>query len=169
MQKLYRKWRKNLYKPHKFPAPLLQRLKQENSTMLDFACPHCPNSLWYQKELSQQILRNIEEKLDNVYARSHVKYITVKRRLKIVAVVFFILTIYQNRLKTTRKKFFKKVDKYEGVGNRRYMEFEFALPNELKTVEVLRSKVSSKLAHRSVAYLISKLLGLWQRKIYAPQ
>ena len=37
---------------------LLQLLKQENSKMLpkeDFACPHCPNSLWFiqnQKELT---------------------------------------------------------------------------------------------------------------------
>ncbi len=37
-------------------------------------------------------------------------------------------------------------DKYEGIGNRRYMEIEFALPNKLKTMEEYRQIIDAFLA-----------------------
>jgi hypothetical protein len=61
------------------------------------------------KQTSQQILKNIEEKLENVYAESHVEYIyTEKKHLKVEAVAFSILTVYQSGLKMTRKNFLKR-------------------------------------------------------------
>ena len=44
------------------------------------------------------------------------------------------------------EKFFQAADKYEGCGNRRYMEIEFALPNELATVEQYRKIIDEFIA-----------------------
>ena len=45
--------------------------------------------------------------------------------------------------KNDPKKFFQAADRYEGKGNRRYREIEFALPNELKTVEQYRQIIDA--------------------------
>ncbi|MBQ7198883.1 MAG: MobA/MobL family protein, partial [Selenomonadaceae bacterium] len=44
------------------------------------------------------------------------------------------------------KKFFQAADRYEGCGNRRYMEIEFALPNELSTVDQYRQIIEAFIA-----------------------
>ena len=61
------------------------------------------------------------------------------------------------------KKFFQAADKYEGCGNRRYMEIEFALPNEFTNVEQYRQIIdaflSMHLSDHYFAYAIHEKIG----------
>ena len=50
--------------------------------------------------MAEKILERIDEKLDHVFASSHVEYITAKKRLKGAAAVFSILTNCPNGRKT---------------------------------------------------------------------
>ena len=116
------------------------------------------------KQTSQQILQNIEEKLDNVYAESHVEYINRERAFESRGGCIFHSHHLPKWAKDDPKKFFKMADKYEGIGKRRYMEIEFALPNELKTVEEYRQIIDAFLAkHLSnhyYAYAIHEKIGM---------
>ena len=61
------------------------------------------------------------------------------------------------------KKFFQAADRYEGCGNRRYMEIEFALPNELTTVEqyrqIIEAFIAKHLNEHYFAYAIHEKFG----------
>ena len=116
------------------------------------------------KQISQQILQNIEEKLDNVYAESHVEYINREKAFESRGGCIFHSHHLPKWAKDDPKKFFKAADKYEGVGNRRYMEIEFALPNELKTVEEYRQIIDAfldkHLSNHYYAYAIHEKIGM---------
>ena len=62
------------------------------------------------------------------------------------------------------KIFFQAADKYEGIGHRRYVEIEFALPNELTSVEQFRQIIDAFIAkHLSdhyYAYAIHNKIGM---------
>ena len=62
------------------------------------------------------------------------------------------------------KKFFQAADRYEGIDNRRYMEIEFALPNELKTVEqyrqIIDAFIAKHLSDHYYAYAIHNKIGV---------
>ena len=115
------------------------------------------------KQTTQQILKNIEEKLDNVYAESHVEYINREKAFESRGGCIFHSHKLPRWAKDDPKKFFKMADKYEGVGNRRYMEIEFALPNELKTVEQYRQIIDAfldkHLSNHYYAYAIHEKIG----------
>ena len=116
------------------------------------------------KQTSLQILKNIEEKLDSVYAESHVEYINREKAFENRGGCIFHSHHLPKWAKDDPKIFFKMADKYEGVGNRRYMEIEFALPNEFKTVEEYRQIIDAFLAkHLSkhyYAYAIHEKIGM---------
>ena len=116
------------------------------------------------KQTTQEILQNIESKLDNVYAESHVEYINREKAFESRGGCIFHSHHLPKWAKDDPKKFFKMADKYEGIGNRRYMEIEFALPNELKTVEEYRQIIDAFLAkHLSnhyYAYAIHEKIGI---------
>ena len=61
------------------------------------------------------------------------------------------------------KKFFQAADKYEGCGNRRYMEIEFALPNELTSVaqyrQIIEAFIAKHLIDHYYAYAIHEKIG----------
>ena len=88
-------------------------------------------------------MRNIEEKLDNIYAESHVEYINWEKTFENRGGCIFHSHHLPKWAKYDHKKFFTAADKYEGVGNRRYMEIEFTLPNELKAVEQYRQIIDA--------------------------
>ena len=62
------------------------------------------------------------------------------------------------------KNFFQAAKEYEGVGNRRYMEIEFALPNDLKTVEqyqqIIDAFIAKHLKDHYYAYAIHNKIGM---------
>ena len=120
--------------------------------------------LKFAKRTTQEILKNIEEKLDNVYAESHVEYINREKAFENRGGCIFHSHHLPKWAKDDPKKFFKMADKYEGVGNRRYMEIEFALPNELKTVEqyrqIIDAFIEKHLTNHYYAYAIHEKIGM---------
>ena len=148
-------------------------LQNDESGKLDeLAKNSYPNVRWdfssqflkLAKETTQQILHNIESKLDNVYAESHVEYINREKAFESRGGCIFHAHHLPKWAKDDPKKFFKMADKYEGVGNRRYMEIEFALSNELKTVEQYRQIIDTFLAkhlkNHYYAYAIHEKIGI---------
>ena len=116
------------------------------------------------QQTTQQILHNIEEKLDNVYAESHVEYINREKAFESRGGCIFHTHHLPKWAKDDPKKFFKMAAKYEGVVNRRYMEIEFALPNELKTVaqyrQIIDAFLAKHLANHYYAYAIHEKIGM---------
>ena len=116
------------------------------------------------KQTSQQIMKNIEEKLDNVYAESHVEYINREKAFEKKGGCIFHSHHLPKWAKNDPKIFFKMADKYESVGNRRYMEVEFALPNEFKTVEeyrqIIDAFIEKYLSSHYYAYAIHEKIGM---------
>ena len=87
---------------------------------------------------SDKILENIYENLNHLSAQSHVEYINRENAFAKRGGCIFHAHHLPNWANDDQKKFFRAADKYEGCGNRRYVEIEFALPNELTTVEQYR-------------------------------
>ena len=81
-------------------------------------------------ETAHKILERMEKK--QTVAESHVEYINRERAYEKRGECIFHAHRLPKWTHDDPKKFFQAADKYEGVGNRRYMEIEFALPNELK-------------------------------------
>ena len=97
---------------------------------------------------AEKIIERIDEKLDHVFAASHVEYINREKAFESRGGCIFQAHHLPKWAKNDPKKFFKAADKYEGVGNRRYMEIEFALPNELQTLEQYRQIIDAFIEKR---------------------
>ena len=148
-------------------------LQNNESGKLDSLAKNCYSNVRWDfssqflklaKETTQEILNNIESKLDNVYAESHVEYINREKAFENRGGCIFHFHHLPKWAKDDPKKFFKMADKYEGVGNRRYMEIEFALPNELKTVEqyrqIIDAFIAKHLSDHYYAYAIHDKIGV---------
>ena len=112
----------------------------------------------------QEILKKEEENQTDINAESHVEYINREKAFEKRGGCIFHSHHLPQWAKDDPQKFFKAADKYEGIGNRRYVEIEFALPNELKTVEQYRQIIDAFLAkHLSnhyYAYAIHEKKGI---------
>ena len=115
------------------------------------------------KWTAEKIMERLDEKLDHVFASSHVEYINREKAFANRGDCIFHFHHLPKWAKDDPKKFFKAADKYEGVGNRRYMEIEFALPNELQTVEQFRQIIDAfiekHLKDHYYAYAIHNKIG----------
>jgi len=121
-----------------------------------------------QKQLAQrtanQILQNIQESKVQSSAKTHVEYINREKAFEKRGGCIFHTHRLPKWAKDDPKKFFQAADKYEGKGNRRYMEIEFALPNELKTVDqyrqIIDSFIAKHLSNHYYAYAIHNKMGI---------
>ena len=93
---------------------------------------------------ANKILENIREAQES--AVSHVEYINREKAYENRGGCIFHAHYVPKWAHDDPKKFFQAADRYEGVGNRRYVEIEFALPNELKTVEQYRQIIDAFIA-----------------------
>ena len=97
-------------------------------------------------------------------AQAHVEYINRERAFAQRGECIFHAHRLPKWAHDDPKKFFQTADRYEGVGNRRYMEIEFALPNELKTVEqyrqIIDAFISKHLSKHYYAYAIHEKKGM---------
>jgi hypothetical protein len=113
---------------------------------------------------ANKILENIEETKGQHSALSHVEYINREKAFAKRGGCIFYAHRLPKWAKNDPKKFFQAADKYEGKGNRRYMEIEFALPNELKTVEQYRQTIDAfitkHLSNHYYAYAIHNKIGV---------
>lgn len=98
------------------------------------------------KFTANKILENIADTMEQLSALSHVEYINREKAFAKRGGCIFHSHRLPKWAKNDPKKFFQAADKYEGKGNRRYMEIEFALPNELKTVEQYRQIIDAFIA-----------------------
>ena len=92
------------------------------------------------------ILQRIHENLNHLSAQSHVEYINRENAFAHRGGCIFQAHHLPKWAKDDPKKFFRAADKYEGCGNRRYVEIEFALPNELHTVEQYKQIIDAFIA-----------------------
>ena len=95
---------------------------------------------------ADKILENINENLAHLSAKSHVEYINRENAFAKRGGCIFQAHHLPKWANDDPKKFFRAADKYEGCGNRRYVEIEFALPNELHSVEQYRQIIDAFIA-----------------------
>ena len=97
-------------------------------------------------------------------AQSHLEYINREKAYENRGACIFHTHRLPKWAKNDPKKFFQAADKYEGVGHRRYVEIEFALPNELKTVEqyrqIIDAFIAKHLSEHYYAYAIHDKIGM---------
>lgn len=119
-----------------------------------------------RKKLAVDTARKILERLQKkqTEAQDHVEYINRERAFTQRGECIFHAHRLPNWAHDDPKKFFQAADRYEGTGNRRYMEIEFALPNELKTVQqyhqIIDAFISKHLSDHYYAYAIHDKNGM---------
>ena len=105
-----------------------------------------------------------EEKKKQMQAESHLQYINREEAFSNRGACIFHSHHLPKWANGDPKKFFQAADKYEGVGHRRYVEIEFALPNELKTVEqyrqIIDAFIAKHLSDHYYAYAIHDKMGM---------
>ena len=109
---------------------------------------------------AQKILQHMEK----TNAQSHLEYINRERAFENRGACIFHSHHLPKWAKNDPKKFFQAADKYEGIGHRRYVEIEFALPNELKTVDqyrqIIDAFIAKHLSDHYYAYAIHDKIGM---------
>ena len=119
-----------------------------------------------RKKLAVDTARKILERLQKkqTEAQDHVEYINRERAFTQRGECIFHAHRLPNWAHDDPKKFFQAADRYEGTGNRRYMEIEFALPNELKTVQqyhqIIDAFIAKHLSDHYYAYAIHDKNGM---------
>ena len=129
-----------------------------------------------QKRLAQltakKILENVQEAQKQKSSVSHTEYINRENAYKHRGGCIFQFHHLPKWAHDDPKKFFQAADKYEGVGHRRYVEIEFALPNELKTVEQYRQIIdpfiAKHLSDHYFAYAIHNKIGMMSEGQHHP-
>ena len=105
-----------------------------------------------------------EEKQKHMNAQEHFQYINREEAYSNRGACIFHSHHLPKWANNDPKKFFQAADRYEGVGHRRYVEIEFALPNELKTVEQYRQIIdpfiAKHLQNHYYAYAIHNKIGM---------
>ena len=113
---------------------------------------------------AKKILENMAEAMTDHSALSHVEYINRENAFANRGGCIFHSQHLPKWAHNDPKIFFQAADEYEGVGNRRYREIEFALPNELKTVEqyrrIIDAFIAKHLSNHYYAYAIYNKIGV---------
>ena len=121
---------------------------------------------------AKEILNRIEENMDQVFASSHVEYINRENAFAKRGGCIFHAHQLPKWAKDNPKIFFQAADKYEGKDNRRYREIEFALPNELKSVEqyrqIIDAFIDKHLKDHYYAYAIHDKIGMMSNGQHHP-
>ena len=124
------------------------------------------------KFTADKILENITQTMEQLSALSHVEYINREKAFEKRGGCIFHTHHLPKWAHDDPKKFFQAADKYEGKSNRRYMEIEFALPNELKTVEQYRQIIDAFIAKHLndhyYAYAIHNKIGVMSDEQHHP-
>ena len=112
----------------------------------------------------KKILENVTEAMEEQSAVSHVEYINRERAFANRGGCIFHAHRLPKWAQDDPKNFFQAAEEYEAVGNRRYREIEFALPNELKTVEqyrqIIDAFIAKHLSEHYYAYAIHNKIGV---------
>ena len=117
-----------------------------------------------RKKFALDTTKKILQHIAKTNAQSHLEYINRERAYENRGACIFHTHRLPKWAKNDPKKFFQAADIYEGVGHRRYVEIEFALPNELKTVEqyrqIIDAFIAKHLSDHYYAYAIHDKIGM---------
>ena len=143
-----------------FQDKLMQRAFQQKKAEQDISLELDQFALLSTKK----ILENLAEAQKQQFAVSHVEYINREKAYENRGGCIFQAHHLPQWAQDDPKIFFQAADKYEGVGHRRYVEIEFALPNELKTVEqyrqIIDAFIAKHLSDHYYAYAIHNKMGV---------
>jgi len=109
-----------------------------------------------------RIIDNIEKSEDQVHAFSHVEYINREAAFEKKGGCVYTENHLPNWAKNDSKKFFAAADRYEGKKNTRYMEFQFALPNELtmeQNLELIHNYIEKEIPNHYYTFAIHDKVG----------
>ena len=124
------------------------------------------------KLTAKKILENVTEALEEESAVSHVEYINRERAFANRGGCIFHGHHLPKWAQDDPKNFFQAAEEYEAIGNRRYREIEFALPNELKTVEqyrqIIDAFIAKHLSEHYYAYAIHNKIGVMSEGQHHP-
>ena len=117
----------------------------------------------FAKWTADKILQRIHYSQSFLSAESHLEYINRKNAFAHRGGCIFHAHHLPKWAHDDPKNFFKAADRYEGKGNRRYVEIEFSLPNELKTVDqfrqIIEPFIQKHLKNHYYAYAIHDKFG----------
>ena len=143
-----------------FQDKLLQRAFEQKKAEQDIS-PELTQSV---QLTTKKILENVEKAQNQQVALSHVEYINREKAFENRGGCIFQAHHLPKWAQDDPKRFFKAADRYEGLGHRRYVEIEFALPNELKSVEqyrqIIDAFIAKHLSNHYYAYAIHNKIGV---------
>ena len=143
-----------------FQDKLMQRAFEQKKAEQDIS----PELIQSAQLTTKKILENVEEAQNQQVALSHVEYINREKAYENRGGCIFQAHHLPKWAHDDPKRFFKAADRYEGVGHRRYVEIEFALPNELKTIEqyrrIIDPFIAKHLSNHYYAYAIHNKIGM---------
>lgn len=130
---------------------------------IHYKCGDYPDRKKFTLHTAKKIMEQ-QEKKKQMRAESHLQYINREEAFTNRGACIFHSHHLPKWAKDDPKIFFKGADKYEGVGNRRYVEIEFVLPNELNTVEqyrqIIDAFIAKHLSEHYYAYAIHDKMGM---------
>ena len=130
---------------------------------IHYKCGDYPDRKKFAIVTAQKILEQ-EEKQKHMNAQDHFQYINREEAYSNRGACIFHSHHLPKWANNDPKKFFQAADRYEGVGHRRYVEIEFALPNELNTVEqyrqIIDTFIAKHLSNHYFAYAIHDKRGM---------
>ena len=114
------------------------------------------------RDTAGRIISNIEKSEDKVHAFSHVEYINREAAFEKKGGCIYTENHLPKWAKNDSKKFFAAADRYEGKKNVRYLEFQFALPNELsmeQNLELIHNYIEKEIPNHYYTFAIHDKVG----------
>lgn len=111
---------------------------------------------------ARAILKNVEMYGDEVLASSHVEYINREKAFKKRGGCVYKGHRLPKWANDSPNAFFQEADKHSPSDVRRYLELEFALPNELtleQNVEIIHTFIEKELPHNYYTFAIHDKIG----------
>ena len=109
-----------------------------------------------------RIIANIEKAEDKVHAFSHVEYINREAAFEKKGGCIYTENRLPKWAKGDAKRFFAAADRYESKKNVRYLEFQFALPNELtmeQNLELIHNYIDKEIPDHYYTFAIHDKVG----------
>lgn len=121
---------------------------------------------WARRRMAERtaraILKNVEMYGDEVLASSHVEYINREKAFKKRGGCVYKGHRLPKWANDSPNAFFQEADKHSPSDVRRYLELEFALPNELtleQNVELIHTFIEKELPHNYYTFAIHDKIG----------
>lgn len=111
---------------------------------------------------ARQILKNVNENIEAVHAQSHVEYINREKAFAKKGGCVYTAHKLPAWAKDSPNEFFKAADRHTPKGERRYLEIEFALQNELtleQNLEIINQFIEKNIPNHYYAFAVHDKIG----------